>query len=146
MRKYGDWRKLPIAVFVLAGGLLAGCGDATNPNEASAPEFTAVEELARDYEDRIGHPVIVEGRLIVTDDGRYFLTKMTSSERELQEFRLALRFELDNVSDDRMNQCLSGPTLVTGILGEVNEIQVKYVKLTSDTRMHQPNNCYHHSD
>lgn len=146
MHKYGHWRKLPITAFAVAGSLLVGCGDATYPNEDLAPEFVMVEELATEYKDRIGDAVILEGRLIVTDDGQYFLGEMMDAGQEIQGFRLALKFELDNISDDRMKRCLSGPTLVTGVLQESNEIQVKYVKLTSDTRVHQPDKCYHYSD
>ena len=146
MRKPDDKRKLPIATLIVAGGLVFGCGDAVHPNEELAPDFLSVEELSSSYDDRIGQAVIVEGRLIVADDGQYFLAEMIDVVQAKQGFRVALKLELGSVREDRMARCLSGPTLVSGVIARTNEIQVQYVKLTSDARMLLPENCYSHSD
>lgn len=146
MRKYGHWSRLPVTAYALAGALSVGCGDVTNQNEKSAPHFMPVEELAPEYENRVGDAVIVEGQLVVTDDGQYFLRQSVDSGHRKEGMRLALKFESDNVNDHRMKKCLSGPTLVTGVLQHEYEIRVKYVKLTSDTRAHRPDECYRYSD
>ncbi len=150
MCEYGHWRKLSVALVAVAGSLLTGCRDAAqlSSGAAPAPMFMTVEELAADYEDKIGDAVILEGMLIATEEGKYFLgtTMENHTKHQMHQFQVALKFESDNVSYDRMKRCLSGPTLVTGLLQASHEMIVKYVKSTSDTRIHRPDNCYHYLD
>jgi len=148
MRKYGYRRKLLIGAVAAIGSLSIGCGDTSHRNSDIVPAFMTVEEFASDHDTKIGDAVILEGILVEVTNNEYYLgTAMRNvDDRKISEFQVALRFESDNVDIERMSRCLSDPVLVTGILQGSNVISVKYVKLSSDARVHLPDDCYHHTD
>jgi hypothetical protein len=148
MHKHGHWHKLSIVAVAAVGSLLIGCNNTSNRNSDVVPTFLTVEELASDYNDRIGDEVILEGEMIRTLNHEYVLgaAMSTDADQKIREFRVALNFESDNVNAERMDRCLVGQVLVTGRLQSSNFISVKYVKLLSDARIHRSDSCYHYLD
>ena len=148
MREYRNWRKLFVGTNYIASLLLVGCDENTDQYDVPMPHVLTVDQLAAEYEDFIGRPVVLEGFMFLSEDGRYYLTEKSQSDTTSggTKFRISMHFGFGPPNDERMTKCLVETVLVTGEVAESKVVQVEIVKLKSDALKHGPDSCYQYFD
>lgn len=144
MREYGNWRKLSLAAVWLCGIMFAGCNGPSDLHDISMPPIITVEQLAADFENYVGREVVLEGRLgISAQDGYYAISQpRTGTSIPPLSGEVNLDFGANEPDSAKMVECLSGVTLVIGVVQESRAISVKEIKLKSEALVHSVVSCY----
>ena len=155
MYKCTDSRKLFVAILGVLVQLLAGCGneqqvheggDERRVYEAAMPEIVTVQEVQREASSLVGGEIVIEGYLLIGEDGAYKLAATSTGSCASVGSCISIRFASSAPPDpEALAECLSDPVTVLGHLKKSDEVIADFVSRKEDVLVHSQESCYRSS-